>query len=90
MYATIIPDVNEHGQPLLCTQGTKVSVAPDSYLHGITGITLSASLNGMWSAVITCNVFVQPIKARIQLKLPRPARYYRVGGPAVHRRVRHV
>lgn len=86
MYATIIPGKDERGSPKLTTQGTQVEVAPGIVLHGVTQIDLHASVGGMWQATIHCNVRVQPIKARIRIRTPRPARYYRRGGRAIWRK----
>jgi hypothetical protein len=86
MYATIIPGKDERGSPKLTTQGTQVEVAPGIVLHGVIGITLDAQVGGMWRAYVECNVRVQPIKARISIRTPRPARYYRRGGRAIWRK----
>lgn len=86
MYATIIPGKDERGNPKLTTLGTQVEVAPGVTLHGVTYINLRAEVGGLWSATVHCAVRVQPIKARIRIRTPRPARYYRRGGRAIWRK----
>lgn len=85
MEATIIPGVNKDGVPSLGCQGTRIEVFPGMPLHGVTSITLVARVGDVWRAHVECLVRVQPIKARVRLKLPRPARYYRRGGRAIWR-----
>ena len=83
MNAVIFPGLDANGEPQLSTMGTRVMLAPDIQLRGITRIELLAEVDGLWRATIECDVRLQPIKARVQLRLPRPARYYRRGGRAV-------
>ena len=86
MYAIIIPGKDKDGNPSLSPMGTQVEVAPGVYLHGVTYINLRAEVGGLWTATIHANVCVQPIKARITIRTPRPARYYRRGGRAIWRK----
>lgn len=86
MHATIIPGQDKTGKACLATHGTQIEVAPGVYLRGVTRIQLDAQVGGMWTATVECLTHVQPIKARITLQLPKPARYYRRGGRAVGRK----
>lgn len=88
MYATIIPPSLPRGSsaPSALTQGTRVEVAPGIILQGVTKIELRATVDDLWRATIECYVRIQPMKARVQIKLPRPARFYRRGGRAVGRK----
>jgi hypothetical protein len=81
--AVIKPAVDKHGEPSAHTMGTHVEIAPGVYLHHVTRIELLARVDSLWQATIQCDVRLQPIKATLRLRLPRPGRYYRRGGRAI-------
>lgn len=85
MLAIIVPGTTQGGEPTPNCMGTRVEVAPGVALNGVTSINLRAEVGGLWTADVQCLVHVQPIHARVRLRLPKPARYYRRAGRAIWR-----
>lgn len=68
--ARIIPPESTAGSRASMTQGTKV-MAGDQELKGVTKIVLTAEVNGVWQADITCHFQAQPISALARIHYQR-------------------
>lgn len=67
--ARIVPVKRGNGP--MATMGTKV-ILGDQELGGVTKIVLTAEINDIWRADITCHVLMQPMDALAVIHYPKP------------------
>lgn len=65
----IVPPERE-GNGLVPTMGTKVFIGDQELTH-VTKIVLTAEVNGIWTADITCHARMQPMDALAVIHYPK-------------------
>lgn len=65
---TILPPPNQKPGSAQMTQGTRVILSDGSELARVTGVTLTAGVNGVWEATITVlPEIIQPVDAEAHI-----------------------